>query len=256
MAFGTFAAGFVTRPLGGVVFGYLGDRLGRKPMLVVTMMIMGVSTFAMGLLPSYAQIGVAAPILLLILRMFQGIGLGGEWGGAVLLCVEHAPDGRRDWYSSWPQLGVPVGLLLSTLAVSTVSRLGDEALVGWAWRVPFLVSIVLVAIGLFIRLRISEPPVFERMVRSGQRARVPLLDVFRRHPRITLLGMGARMSESVTFNIYNAFLLTYTVTVLGLPKSMVLDALVVAAVVGFLAIPLAGWLSDMSPHLHTLGTDR
>lgn len=244
VAFSTFAAGFVTRPLGGVVFGHLGDRIGRKSMLVVTMTIMGLSTFAMGLLPTYAQIGVAAPVLLLFLRMLQGIGLGGEWGGAVLLCVEHAPDGRRGWYSSWPQLGVPIGLLLSTLAVSTVSRLGDDALLGWAWRVPFLVSIVLVAIGLFIRLRISEPPAFEHMVRSGQRARVPLLDVFRRHPKITLLGVGARMSESVTFNIYNAFLLTYTVTVLGLPRSLVLDALVVASVVGFFVIPFAGWLSD------------
>jgi metabolite-proton symporter len=244
VAFSTFAAGFVTRPVGGVVFGHLGDRLGRKSMLVATMTIMGLATFAMGLLPTYAQIGVAAPVLLLLLRMLQGIGLGGEWGGAVLLCVEHAPNGRRGWYSSWPQLGVPIGLLLSTLAVSAVSQLGDGALLGWAWRVPFLVSIVLVAIGLFIRLRISEPPAFERMVRSGQRARVPLLEVVRRHPKITLLGVGARMSESVTFNIYNAFLLTYTVTVLGLPRSMVLDALVVAAVVGFFAIPFAGWVSD------------
>ncbi len=244
VAFGTFAAGFVTRPVGGVLFGHLGDRLGRKPMLVVTMMIMGLSTFAMGLLPTYTQVGVAAPLLLLVLRMLQGIGLGGEWGGAVLLCVEHSPDNRRGWFSSWPQLGVPIGLLLSTLSVSTVGRFGDEALADWAWRVPFLLSIVLVAIGLFIRLRISEPPAFERMVRSGQRARVPLLDVLRQHPKITLLAMGARMSESVTFNVYNAFLLTYTVAILGLPRSIVLDSLLVAAVVGFVAIPLAGMASD------------
>ncbi|MEQ7125251.1 MFS transporter [Actinopolymorpha sp. B11F2] len=244
VAFGTFAAGFVTRPIGGVLFGHLGDRLGRKPMLVVTMMIMGLATFAMGLLPTYAQIGAAAPVLLLILRMLQGIGLGGEWGGAILLCVEHAPDGRRGWFSSWPQLGVPVGLLLSTLAISGVGRLGDAALVDWAWRVPFLASIVLVAVGMFIRLRISEPPAFQRIVRTRQRARVPLLDVVRQHPKITLLGMGARMSESVTFNVYNAFLVTYTVAVLGLPKSYMFDALIVASVVGFFVIPLAGRVSD------------
>jgi MFS transporter, MHS family, shikimate and dehydroshikimate transport protein len=244
VAFGTFAAGFVTRPIGGVLFGHLGDRLGRKPMLVVTMMIMGLATFAMGLLPTYAQIGVAAPILLLILRMLQGIGLGGEWGGAVLLCVEHAPAGRRGWYSSWPQLGVPIGLLLSTLAVTAVGRFGDRGLVEWGWRIPFLLSIVLVAIGLFIRLRIAEPPAFAKMVGAGQRARVPLLDVVRQHPKVTLLGIGARMSESVTFNVYNAFLLTYTVAVLGLPRDIVLDGLLVAAVVGFVVIPLAGRLSD------------
>jgi MFS transporter, MHS family, shikimate and dehydroshikimate transport protein len=244
VAFGTFAAGFVTRPIGGVLFGHLGDRLGRKPMLVVTMMIMGLATFAMGLLPTYAQIGVAAPVLLLILRMLQGVGLGGEWGGAVLLCVEHAPPGRRGWYSSWPQLGVPIGLLLSTLAVTAVARVGDRGLVEWGWRIPFLLSIVLVAIGLFIRLRISEPPAFERMIGAGQRARVPLLEVVRQHPKVTLLGIGARMSESVTFNIYNAFLLGYTVTVLGLSRDIVLDGLLVAAVVGLLVIPLTGRLSD------------
>jgi MHS family shikimate/dehydroshikimate transporter-like MFS transporter len=133
-AFTTFAAGFVTRPFGGVLFGHLGDRIGRKPMLVVTMMIMGLSTFAMGLLPTYDAIGVAAPLLLVLLRMFQGIGLGGEWGGAVLLCVEHAPDRKRGWYASWPQLGVPIGLLLSTVAVKSLAPLGDDALVGWAWR--------------------------------------------------------------------------------------------------------------------------
>ncbi len=229
-AFTTFAAGFVTRPLGGVVFGHLGDRLGRKPMLVVTMMIMGLSTFAMGLLPSYDAIGVAAPLLLVLLRMFQGIGLGGEWGGAVLLCVEHAPDDRRGWYSSWPQLGVPIGLLLSTAAVKALGPLGDDALVAWAWRLPFLASIVLVAVGLFVRLRIAEPPAFAELVESDARARVPLLEVVRRHPKVTLLAMGARISESVTFNVYNAFLVTYVVTVLGLENTVALNALLVAAV--------------------------
>ena len=185
-AFTTFAAGFVTRPIGGVLFGHLGDRLGRKPMLVVTMMIMGLSTFAMGLLPTYDSIGVAAPLLLVLLRMLQGIGLGGEWGGAVPLCVEHAPEERRGWYSSWPQLGVPIGLLLSTGAVKGLGLLGDDALVAGAWRIPFLASIVLVAVGLFIRLRIAEPPAFKELVEHDARARIPLLEVVRRHPKTTL----------------------------------------------------------------------
>ena len=243
-AFTTFAAGFVTRPIGGVVFGHLGDRLGRKPMLVVTMLIMGGSTFAMGLLPTYDAIGIAAPVLLVLLRMLQGIGLGGEWGGAVLLCVEHAPPRRRGWYASWPQLGVPIGLLLSTGAVKALGPLGHDALVTWAWRIPFLASIVLVGVGLFIRLRIAEPPAFRDLVANDARAKVPLLEVVRRHPGTTLLAMGARMSESVTFNVYNAFLVTYVVTVLGLANTVALNALMVAAVVGFAMILLAGRLSD------------
>jgi metabolite-proton symporter len=244
IAFGTFAAGFVTRPLGGFIFGHFGDRLGRKRMLVLTMLIMGLSTFAMGLLPTHAQIGVLAPILLLILRMLQGIGLGGEWGGAVLLCVEHSPAGRRGWYSSWPQLGVPIGLLVSTLAVTAVTRLPEADFQGWGWRVPFLVSIVLVIVGLVIRLKIEEPPAFKSLEASNEKATLPLLEVFRKHPKVTFLAMGARVSESVTFNIYNAFLVTYTVTVLSLNKSIVLNSLLVAAVVGFFVILWAGRMSD------------
>ena len=244
ISFATFAAGFVTRPLGGFIFGHFGDRVGRKKMLVITMLIMGLSTFAMGLLPNYAAIGVAAPMLLLALRMLQGIGLGGEWGGAVLLCVEHAPEGRRGWFSSWPQLGVPIGLLTSTLAVTAVTQLPEESFQSWGWRVPFLISIVLVVVGLVIRLRIDEPPAFKDLEEADATAALPLVEVFRDHPRVTLLAMGARVSESVTFNIYNAFLVTYTVTVLGLEASVVLDALLVASVVGFVAILVAGRLSD------------
>ncbi|WP_374455230.1 MFS transporter [Nocardioides sp.] len=244
ISFATFAAGFVTRPLGGFVFGHFGDRIGRKKMLVLTMLIMGLSTFAMGLLPNYAAIGVAAPMLLLALRMLQGIGLGGEWGGAVLLCVEHAPDGRRGWFSSWPQLGVPIGLLTSTLAVTAVTQLPDESFESWGWRIPFLVSIVLVAVGLVIRLKIDEPPAFREIEDADAQAALPLVEVFRNHPKVTLLAMGARVSESVTFNIYNAFLVTYTVKVLGLDASVVLDALLVAAVVGFATILVAGHVSD------------
>jgi metabolite-proton symporter len=244
ISFATFAAGFVTRPLGGFIFGHFGDRIGRKKMLVVTMLIMGLSTFAMGLLPNYATLGVAAPMLLLFLRMLQGIGLGGEWGGAVLLCVEHAPDGRRGWFSSWPQLGVPIGLLTSTLAVTAVTQLPEASFQSWGWRVPFLISIVLVVVGLVIRLKIDEPPAFKELEEADAKAALPLVEVFRKHPKVTLLAMGARVSESVTFNIYNAFLVTYTVTVLGLAASVVLDALLVASVVGFFAILVSGRLSD------------
>jgi len=244
IAFGTFAAGFVTRPLGGFIFGHFGDRLGRKRMLVITMLIMGMSTFAMGLLPNYAAIGVAAPIILLVLRMLQGIGLGGEWGGAVLLCVEHAPRRKRGWYSSWPQLGVPIGLLASTLAVTAVTSLPEEAFQSWGWRVPFLVSIVLVIVGLVIRLKIDEPPAFKSLEAAEEKATLPLVEVFTKHPKVTLLAMGARVSESVTFNIYNAFLVTYTVTVLSLDQSIVLNSLLVASAVGFVVILAAGRASD------------
>ncbi|HEY3507491.1 MAG TPA: MFS transporter [Actinocatenispora sp.] len=244
VAFATFAAGFVTRPIGGLIFGHFGDRLGRKRMLVITMMIMGGSTFVMGLLPTYGQIGVLAPVLLLILRMLQGIGLGGEWGGAVLMTAEHAPAGRRGWYTSWPQLGVPIGLLTSTLVVDALSAFGQAALVGWAWRIAFLLSALLVAVGMFIRLRVTEPPGFAEIARTGRQARLPLADVFRRHPKVTLLAAGARFSESLTFNIYNAFIITYITLVLKLSNGVALNGLLVAAVVGFFVIPIAGRISD------------
>ncbi|TCP43418.1 metabolite-proton symporter [Tamaricihabitans halophyticus] len=244
VAFGTFAAGFVTRPIGGLIFGHYGDRLGRKKMLVITMMIMGGATFAMGLLPNYAAIGIWAPILLLFLRMLQGIGLGGEWGGAAILTFEHAPKHRRGLFSSWPQTGVPIGLLLSTLAVNGASAFGDDALVSWSWRLPFLFSIVLVAVGFFVRLRVPEPPAFEQVVESGQRAKVPFVEVFRTYPKLTALAMGTRFCESLVFNIYNAFILTYTTVVLGLPEQVALNGLLIAAVLGVVIIPVTGRISD------------
>ncbi len=244
MAFATFAAGFITRPLGGLIFGHFGDRLGRKKILVITMLIMGGSTFAMGILPTYAAIGVTAPILLLLLRMFQGIGLGGEWGGAAILTFEHAPQGKRGLFSSWPQTGVPIGLLLSTLAVNLASIGGSDVLAAWAWRVPFLFSAILVFVGLFVRLRVTEPPAFTALVKKNERSKVPALEVLRYYPKQVILGIGARFAESVTFNVYNAFLLTYTTVVLGLDDSVVLNGLLIAAVVGFIVIPLAGGLSD------------
>src|SRR5690625_1897390 len=244
VAFTSFAAGFVARPLGGLLFGHFGDRLGRKRMLVITMMIMGGSTFAMGLLPTYDQVGLLAPALLLILRLLQGVALGGQWGAAAILIFEHAPRHRRGLFASWPQTGVPIGLLLSTLVVNASSALGENALVEWAWRLPFLASIILVAIGFFVRLRVTEPPEFQRVVESGSRARLPFADVLREYPKTTPLAMGARFSESLTFNIYNAFILTYTTVVLGLPENVALNGLLIAAVIGFIVIPLAGRISD------------
>lgn len=244
VAFGTFAAGFVTRPIGGLIFGHFGDRIGRKKILVITMLIMGGSTFLMGLLPTYAAIGVAAPILLLILRMLQGIGLGGEWGGAAILTFEHAPRGKRGLFSSWPQTGVPLGLLLSTLAVNLVSIPGEEALVEWTWRIPFLASILLVIVGLVVRLKVEEPQAFKDMQATGETVKVPVFEVIRKYPKQLLVGFGARVSESITFNVYNAFLLTYTTTVLGLSSSLALNGLLIASVIGFFVIPLSGKLSD------------
>jgi MFS family permease len=244
VAFGTFAAGFVTRPVGGLIFGHFGDRLGRRRMLVITMMIMGGATFAMGLLPTYDSIGVLAPILLLVLRMLQGIGLGGEWGGAAILTFEHAPQDRRGLFGSWPQTGVPIGLLLSTAAVNGAASFGAEALVSWSWRLPFLFSVVLVGVGFFVRLRVSEPPAFAEVVRSGTRARIPVVEVFRDHPKITFLAMGTRFCESLVFNVYNAFILTYTTIVLKLPQSVALNGLLIASAAGVVIIPLAGRLSD------------
>lgn len=244
VAFATFAAGFVTRPIGGLIFGHFGDRIGRKKILVITMLIMGGSTFLMGCLPTYAQIGVAAPILLLILRMLQGIGLGGEWGGAAILTFEHAPKGKRGLFSSWPQTGVPIGLLISTLAVNLASAGGDEALVAWAWRIPFLASILLVVVGLVVRLQVTEPQAFKDLEATGEKSKVPMFEVIRHYPKQLLIGMGARISESVTFNVYNAFILTYTTTVLGLDKSYALNGLLIASVIGFVVIPVAGKLSD------------
>ncbi|MFD1717760.1 MFS transporter [Georgenia deserti] len=244
VAFGTFAAGFVTRPIGGVIFGHFGDRIGRKKILVITMLIMGGSTFLMGTLPTYESIGIAAPILLLLLRMLQGIGLGGEWGGAAILTFEHAPHGKRGLFSSWPQTGVPIGLLLSTAAVNLVSLPGDEALQEWTWRLPFLASIVLVIVGLVVRLSVREPQQFRDMVETDSRAKVPMVEVIRDYPKQILRGIGARFSESITFNVYNAFVVTYTTTVLGLEASYALNALLIASVIGFFVIPTAGRLSD------------
>jgi len=243
-AFGTYAVGFVARPLGGIVFGHYGDRVGRKAMLSLTLLLMGVATFCIGLLPTYATIGPWAPMLLVILRMLQGFGVGGEWGGAVLMAVEHAPAGKRGFYGSWPQVGVPAGLLLSTSIFSGISTLPEDQLLSWGWRVPFLLSLLLVGVGLFIRLRIVETPAFSQVQKTGAVARLPLFDALRSHPKNILLAMGARLAENGVFYIYSVFVLVYVTEQLKLPRSVALNGVLLATVGELISIPAFGALSD------------
>jgi MFS transporter, MHS family, shikimate and dehydroshikimate transport protein len=244
-SFGTYAAGFAARPVGAIVCGHFGDRIGRRSMLVLTLLVMGVATFLIGLLPTYNTIGIWAPTLLIILRLAQGFAVGGEWGGAVLMAVEHSPKGQRGFYGSWPQIGVPAGLLLSTFVFSQISKLPEEALLSWGWRVSFLLSILLVAVGLFIRLRVVEPPVFTEIKKNRAEARVPILDTVRHHPRNLLLAMGARVADNATFYLYSVFILTYaTQTQIGFSRPSVLNAISIGAIFQMLALPLYGSLSD------------
>jgi metabolite-proton symporter len=244
LSFATFAVGFVARPVGGVVFGHFGDRLGRKAMLSLTLLIMGVATFAIGLLPTYAQIGVYAPILLVTLRLVQGFGLGGEWGGAVLMAIEHAPPGRRGFYGSWPQTGAPAGLLLSTGVFALVSRLPADAFQAWGWRVPFLASVALVGVGTLIRVRLAESPAFTRAGDETRAPRLPVVEVLRHHRRSVLLSMGARLAENAFFYVYTTFVLAYATEQLRVAKQTVLAGVLLAAGLDLLAIPFFGWLSD------------
>jgi MHS family shikimate/dehydroshikimate transporter-like MFS transporter len=244
-SFGTYAAGFAARPVGAIVCGHFGDRIGRRSMLVLTLLIMGIATFLIGLLPTYHSIGIWAPILLVVLRLAQGFAVGGEWGGAVLMAVEHSPNGRRGFYGSWPQIGVPAGLLLSTFIFSQISQLPDEALLGWGWRVAFLLSIILVAVGLFIRLTVVEPPIFTEIKKNRAEARMPILDTVRHHPRNLLLAMGARVADNAVFYLYTVFILTYaTQPQIGFSRPAVLNAVSLAAIIQMLALPAFGALSD------------
>jgi MHS family shikimate/dehydroshikimate transporter-like MFS transporter len=244
IAFSTFAVGFVARPIGGAIFGHFGDRIGRKSMLVITLTIMGSVTFAIGLLPTYEQIGVLAPILLVTLRFLQGIGLGGEWGGAVLMATEHAPSGRRGFYGSWVQMGVPLGVILANAAFLLVATLPEEDLLSWGWRVPFLLSIILVGIGLFIRLRILESPAFSRVQESHTEARIPIVDVFRTYPKEVFLAAGAYLSSGVTFYILVAFGLSYGTENLGLERGTMLAVVLIASILNLVLLPVFGALSD------------
>jgi metabolite-proton symporter len=244
-SYGTFAVGFVARPLGGIVFGHFGDRIGRKQMLVWSLVIMGVATALIGLTPTYSQIGIWAPMLLVTLRFIQGFGVGGEWGGAVLLAVEHSGGNRRGFHGSWPQMGVPGGLLLSTGVFAAISAwLPEPTFLAWGWRVPFLISVVLVAIGLFIRLRVLESPSFEKVREARRESRAPLLDVFREHPREVLIGSGMRFAQNVIFYIYTVFVLSFGEKTLGYPRGAMLRGVMIASALGLLTTPFWSYLSD------------
>jgi metabolite-proton symporter len=244
-AFATFGVGFAARPVGGIIFGHYGDRVGRKSMLVISLLIMGLATAAIGLLPSYASIGIAAPIILVVLRLAQGIGVGGEWGGAVLMSVEHAPKGKRGLYGSFPQMGVPAGLLGATVIFAATQALTTESqFTSYGWRIPFLFSIVLVVVGLIIRTRLMESPAFQEVKDSGTEAPKPIVDVVKTHPREVLVAMGMRISENGIFYIYTVFVLAYAEDTLNLGKSTMLTGVAIAAAIGLVTVPLWGSLSD------------
>lgn len=243
-AFATFGVGFVMRPVGAVIFGHFGDRIGRKSVLVLTLLIMGIATTLIGLLPTYSAIGIWAPILLVVLRLFQGLGIGGEWGGAALMTVEHSPRDRRGFYGSLPQIGTPLGLLLSTGVFAIVSSLPEEQFLSWGWRVPFLVSILLLAVGLYIRLSIVETPAFERLKDTQTEARLPLLELVRNNPKNMLLSFGARLTDAGTFNVINVFGIGYATEQLGLSQNVMLSGFVIASAIEVVLIPIFGALSD------------
>jgi MHS family shikimate/dehydroshikimate transporter-like MFS transporter len=243
-SFGTFAVGYVARPFGAVFFGHFGDRIGRKATLIATLMIMGIGTAVIGILPTYATIGFWAPALLVAMRLCQGLAVGGEWGGAVLMVVESAPPEKRGFYGAFPQLGVPLGLILSTFVFKFVAGLPDAAFLAWGWRIPFLISVVLVAVGLFIRLRVVESPLFAEIKSSRQVVKAPLIELLRRHPRDILLTIGTRFATDITFNIINVFVLAYGTQQLGLSRGLLLNAIIIGSLAALATLPLFGKLSD------------
>jgi MHS family shikimate/dehydroshikimate transporter-like MFS transporter len=243
-SFAVFAAGFVARPIGGIIFGHFGDRIGRKSVLIWTLLLMGGSTVLMGALPSFDQVGVLAPVLLVTLRLIQGLALGGEWGGAILMSTEHAPAKKRGLYGSWPNAGAPLGLLLATGAFAAVSQLSPADFDAYGWRIPFLASSILIVVGLVIRLRVAESPAFEKVKERGEVVRVPIVDAIRYHWRNILLALGVCMAPLLTFYMFATFGITYGTLTLGLNRNDVLMALSIAAACEVATIPLFAHLSD------------
>ncbi|WAL67816.1 MFS transporter [Amycolatopsis cynarae] len=243
-SFATLGVAFLARPIGAAVFGHLGDRFGRRTTLIVTLSIMGVSTGLIGLLPTYGTLGVWAPVLLITLRLLQGLAVGGEWGGAVLMSVEHAPASRRRLFGSAPQMGSPLGLVLATAVMSAVSTLPDAQLLAWGWRIPFLVGFVLVAIGLMIRLGVAEPEEFGELKSAGETARLPVGEVFTRALRGLAVGTGVQASVNVVFYLISVYFLTYATASLGMPRKTALLIVMIAAGVDLLVLPVVAALSD------------
>jgi metabolite-proton symporter len=243
-SFATYAVGFAARPVGAAIFGHWGDRIGRKAMLVVTLVLMGVSSALIGVLPGTASIGIAAPILLVLLRIVQGIAVGGEWSGSVLLSMEWGDQKRRGLMASWPQTGVPIGLILGTGMMSLLATTSGDTFTDWGWRVPFLASLVLVAVGLWVRLRVMETPLFAQVLARRQVAKLPVLEVLQKHLKEVVLSALVRASEQLPFYIFTTFALTYVVKEVGMSKSFVLAAVTCAAAIELVAIPFFGNLSD------------
>jgi metabolite-proton symporter len=244
-AFAIYAVGFIARPVGAAIFGHYGDRIGRKSTLIITLMLMGIATFLVALVPTYEQIGVWGAVILTILRFVQGVGVGGEWGGSVLMSMEWARDNNtRGFIASWPQFGVPCGLFLANLAVLAFSQMSGEQFLTWGWRLPFLMSLILVVVGLYIRLGIMETPVFTKLVSERKIARTPILDVIRQQPKEIILSALARLAEQTPFYIFTAFVFAYGIGTLKVSRDFLLVAVLTASVVSFVSIPLFGHISD------------
>ncbi|MFH7106640.1 MFS transporter [Achromobacter xylosoxidans] len=247
-AFATYSVGFFARPLGGVIFGHYGDRIGRKSMLLITLLLMGVPTILIGLIPSYEQIGYWAAVLLVLMRFLQGIAVGGEWGGAVLMAVEHAPQGKKGFFGSLPQAGVAPGLILSSLAMGAVAGLPEQDMLSWGWRLPFLASVVLLLVGWFIRVKVAESPDFEQMRDKGAKVEVPVAAVLRHHRRALWTVVGARLAEVTWFYTVVTFSLAYATGTLGIPRAVMLDATIWGAALALFTMPLFGMLGDRIGH--------
>jgi MFS transporter, MHS family, shikimate and dehydroshikimate transport protein len=244
-ALSVYALGYVARPLGGIVFGHFGDRVGRKSMLVLSMLLMGFGTFLVGLLPTYQQIGILAPVLLILLRLLQAMGLGGEWGGAVLLVSESAPAARRGLFGSLVQVGNPIGRLAATGVFALATRLPESDFLSWGWRIPFLASALLIVVGLVIRFQVDETPVFQQLRRSKKTVKLPVLEALTKYRRETVIAVGLKITEVAWVGILTVFAVTYLTQQLRMPRSVVLAAITLAGLIEVFAMPLAGWLSDV-----------
>ncbi len=240
----TFLVGFIARPFGGALFGHLGDRIGRKSTLVATLLLMGLATLLIGFLPGYSTLGIWAALILIVLRLCQGLGVGGEWGGSVLLALEYGHKSNRGFWASWPQMGVPIGLIASTIVVNIVqSAMGPDFLT-WGWRIPFFVSALLIIVGLYVRLRVMETPLFRQVQEEKRESRAPILDAFRHSTPEILLSAGARFVEQAPFYLFSVFVITYGVEYLKMSKTLILNGITFAAIVELVTIPLFGYLSD------------
>jgi metabolite-proton symporter len=244
LAYASFALAFFIRPFGGIIFSHIGDRIGRKKTLVLTLSLMGVATFGMGLLPTYQAIGIWAPILLITLRLVQGLGIGGEWGGALLLAVEYAPPEKRGLYGSIPQMGVTIGMFMGTIALWLMTMLPEESFITWGWRVPFILSALLVVFGLWIRKGIDETPEFKKVQESGEIPKLPIVDTLKYHWREVLIAIGAKVVETAPFYIFSTFVVSYATTNLEFTRTSTLTAVMIATVVTTILIPVMGNLSD------------